>query len=414
MWAVRLLGDQKNTSIEIAKELERLSASEPHPETRSQLAASAKRFPAPVAIPIIKNLLMNDNDANDPDIPLQLWWAIESKAISDRSQVVSIFREEMIWKKKIVSQFILSRLAQRWMMEGGDENYAACSDMLKQAPSSNLAGPFVDGLQEGLRGRDVPILSPALVKSMKPYQALVDKEPLSFLLRQNDKTAIDAALKIIADDNAEVIERLAYIRVFGEINHPESVPVLLSLIESGRSSGAIKQAALEALPRYDDPQIGVRVTAAYPDKLRSEPMVRYAALALLACRQEWTMSLLEAIDRKKLPGEKFIAHTIDKADVPLPIARQLMLHPSPSILVAAAKLWPEVLSASAEEKNQQFERVSSLLKTGKGDAASGKLIFSGLCGRCHRMYGEGERVGPDLTGYDRKNMNDLFTNITRH
>jgi len=411
MWAVRLLGDQKNTSIEIAKELERLSATEPHPETRSQLAASAKRFPAPVAIPIIKNLLMNDNDATDPDIPLQLWWAIESKSISDRSLVVSLFRDGMIWKKKIVSQFILSRLAQRWMMEGGDENYAACADLLNQAPSSKLAGPFVDGLQEGLRGRDVSILSPALVKSMKPYQALMDKEPLSFSLRQDDKTAIDAALKIIADDNAEVIERLAYIRVFGEINHPESVPVLLKLIESGRSSGAIKQAALEALPRYDDPQIGVRVTAAYPDKLRSESMVRYAALALLACRQEWTMNLLEAIDRKKLPGEKFIAHTIDKADVPLPIAQQLMLHPSPSISAAVAKLWPEVVPASAEEKKQQLERVSQLLKTGAGDATSGKLIFSSLCGRCHRLFGEGERMGPNLTGYDRKNMNDLFTNI---
>lgn len=411
MWVVRLLGDQKDASKEIAEELIRLSASESHPETRSQLAASAKRFPARVAIPIIKNLLMNDNDASDPDIPLQLWWAIESKSISDRSQVVSLFRDGMIWKKEIVSQFILSRLAQRWMMEGGDENYAACADLLNQAPSSMLAGPFVDGLLEGLRGRDVATLSTALVKSMKPYQARMDKEPLSFLLRQSDKTAIEEASKIIADDNAEVIERLAYIRVFGEINHQESVPVLLKLIENGRSSGAIKQAALEALPRYDDPQIGVRVTSAYPDKLRSEPMVRYAALALLACRQEWTMNLLEAIDRKKLPGEKFIAHTIDKADVPFPIAQQLMLHPSPSMSATVAKLWPEVVPASAEEKNQQLKRVSQLLKTGKGDATSGKLIFSSLCGRCHRLFGEGERMGPDLSGYDRKNTNDLFTNI---
>ncbi len=411
MWAVRLLGDQKNTSIEIAKELERLSTSEPHPETRSQLAASAKRFPAHIAIPVIRNLLMNDSDASDPDIPLQLWWALESKSISDRSQVVSIFRNEKIWSKKIVSQFILSRLAQRWMMEGGDENYAACADILNQASSSKLATSFVDGLREGLRGRDVAALSTALVKSMKPYQALMDKEPLSFLLRQDDKRAIDAALKIITDDNAEVIERLAYIRVFGEINHPESVEVLLKLIESGRSSAAIKQAALEALPRYDDPQTGVRVTAAYPDKLRSEPMVRYAALSLLACRQEWTMNLLEAIDRKKLPGEKFIAHTIDKADVPFPIAQQLMLHPSPSISAAVTKLWPEVLPVSAEEKNQQMEKVSQLLKTGKGDAASGKLIFNSLCGRCHRLFGEGEHMGPELTGYDRKNLNDLFTNI---
>jgi putative heme-binding domain-containing protein len=33
------------------------------------------------------------------------------------------------------------------------------------------------------------------------------------------------------------------------------------------------------------------------------------------------------------------------------------------------------------------------------------------CGVCHQLFGEGGNIGPNLTGYDRSNVNDLVTNI---
>ena len=33
------------------------------------------------------------------------------------------------------------------------------------------------------------------------------------------------------------------------------------------------------------------------------------------------------------------------------------------------------------------------------------------CGACHRLFDEGGTLGPELTGYDRKNVGDLITNI---
>ena len=57
MWAVRLLGDANTVSSEVAMELLKLAIVEPHPEVRSQLAATAKRLPGNVAIPVIRNLL---------------------------------------------------------------------------------------------------------------------------------------------------------------------------------------------------------------------------------------------------------------------------------------------------------------------------------------------------------------------
>ncbi|MDH4093110.1 MAG: dehydrogenase, partial [Cyclobacteriaceae bacterium] len=403
MWAIRLLGDENKVSPAISVELSRLASVEPHAEVRSQLAATAKRLPGVQSIPIIKNLLMHHDDDDDADIPLQIWWALESKAVSDRKEVLAMFENSSIWEKQTVSESILGRLMQRWVIAGGDQNYAACSRLLKLAPSVKDAGPLINGLQEGLRGRDVTTLPAELVKALQPFQAEFGKESLALALRQGHREAIDKALLTIADDHAAIGERLSYIRIFGEVNRPESVPVLLKLLESGQSSAAIKQGSLEALPRYDNPKIGSRVVDAYPDKLRADPFVRAAALTLLASRKPWAVQLLNAIAREKKPGEKFIAHTIDKTDVPVEIVHQLTLLKDPDITETVSRLWPETAPVSQDERNSQITRVSQLLKSGAGDPLAGRLIFNSMCGRCHRLFEDGASLGPDLTGYDRKN-----------
>jgi putative membrane-bound dehydrogenase-like protein len=411
MWAVRLLGDANNVSSETAAELVKLAVQEPHPEVRSQLAATAKRLPGNVAIPIVRNLLTGHNDVDDPDIPLQIWWALESKAVSNRTEILAMFEDDDIWSSRTVKEVILARLMQRWIMEGGDENYAACTRLLELTPSPEQARPLIQGVEEGLRGREVITLSPDLVRALQPYLSKYGTAPLSMALRRGQRKEVIKALEVITDGRANVGERLAYIRIFGEIKQPECVPVLLQLVENNQSSGAIRQASLEALSGYENPEIGSRVTAAYPDKLRHDPDVRSAALYLLVQRKTWAELLLNAIDRKTKPGEKFIAHTIDKADVPEPVARQMLLLNDLSISETVNRLWPGLGPATSAEKNNRINQIAQLLKSGTGDAKKGHVIFSNRCANCHRLFDEGASIGPELTGYDRKNLSDLLTNM---
>jgi putative heme-binding domain-containing protein len=50
-------------------------------------------------------------------------------------------------------------------------------------------------------------------------------------------------------------------------------------------------------------------------------------------------------------------------------------------------------------------------RSGKGNPQAGKQIFQQTCGVCHRLFGEGNEIGPDLTGADRKNSESLLLNI---
>jgi putative heme-binding domain-containing protein len=47
----------------------------------------------------------------------------------------------------------------------------------------------------------------------------------------------------------------------------------------------------------------------------------------------------------------------------------------------------------------------------KADATKGHAIFNAICGQCHKLFGEGQSVGPDLTGSNRGNLDYLLDNV---
>ena len=410
LWSVRLCGEQGDIARALADELAEVAASEDHPEVRSQLAASAKKFPGNVSVSVIGNLLKHHDDSSDPDIPLQLWWALESQVDKHNDHVLGLFKDPGLWKATTVRRQLLERLMQRYAMQGDSAGFASCATLIQQAPAVDDVRILVNGLQEGLRGTEAS-LPVVLKQALEPYSKELNENSLAISLRQGNKSAVARALAIIADRAAPLSEKLAYVRVFGEISEPECVPVLLRVVENGQSSPALKQAALQALQRYDQDEIGQRIVKAYPDRLRSDPGVRLAALSLFTSRPAWARQLVNAIGREKLPGENFIAHTISRGDVPDHMVRQLKLLNDNAVTEMATRIWPDVRFASTTEKNRRITDITRILQTGTGAVSEGKKIYMNSCGPCHRLHDQGGTLGPDLTGYDRRNIAELLTNI---
>lgn len=401
LWTIRLLGDAGNVNPTVSAKLVNLSAAEPHAEVRSQLAATAKRLPARDAMPIIKNLLTHYDDSKDPDIPMQIWWAIESKAETDRELVLALFNDPAVWKQTTTQEFILSRLSQRYAMAGGAANYAAIVRQMELSPNKALTRLLVRGLKEGLRGSDVVGLSPELAHALKPYQDEFFGGPLALSLQQGDPQAVEQALAIIADEQANADHRLTYVQILGETDQPSSIPVLLALVENGRVSNALKQAAIVALRRYDQPDIGMRVLKAYPG-FRADAGLRAAAIDMASSRVVWTRELFRLIEQDK---------RISAADILDQQARRFQLLNDPEITATSNRLWPNVRPLDTEEKQARMSRYAHLIKSGKGDQAKGRMLFAIHCGICHRLFEEGGITAPDLTGYERSNLNTFLLNV---
>jgi cytochrome c oxidase cbb3-type subunit I/II len=44
------------------------------------------------------------------------------------------------------------------------------------------------------------------------------------------------------------------------------------------------------------------------------------------------------------------------------------------------------------------------------DASRGRVVFKKTCASCHLLYGEGGKIGPDLTGSNRANLDYILLN----
>ncbi len=402
LWAVRLIGDSGKASAALAGMLTKLADGEAHPEVRSQLACSARRFPARLTFDLLKSLVLNHEDAGDPDIPLLLWWAMEAKAGTDRDALVSFFSDPAVWQRKVVKDVILKRVMQRYVMAGTEPDYRVCVRLLEAAPSDEAGVALLNGLQEGLRGRNIIDLPADLVRSIQPYLAKSGDAGLLLGIRQGNREAIDQALKVVANPQDKISERLACIKALGEVKEPRAVPVLLSVVVSRQSSGALQQAILQSLRHFDREDIGQKIANAYPDILRADPDVRDAALSLFSSRPVWARQLLANITETR---------RIHKEDVSAAMVRKLLLLKDKDLSEKVQAVWPEVKLSSSSEINSQIARVTKAMKAGAGSVEKGKQLYTNLCGSCHHLFGEGGKIGPDLEAYDRGNFQELLLNI---
>jgi len=393
LWTVRLLADEKKVSPAVAYKLADLARTEPNIEVRSQLACSAKRLPADQALPIVVSLLTHQEDADDIHIPLLLWWALEDKTDVAGEEVVNLFAEESFWKNRIVAETIAERLMRRFALSGTRQELVLAARLLNLAPDDQSQGKLLAGFEEAFKGRSLSglpdELSAALTKAGGGSIALQ--------IRQGNKEAIATGLQQIASEKTAKADRIELVKTFGEVEQPEALPTLLTLLKSSKDTDLLA-AILSALQSYPETNIGTAIINRYHD---FDDDARETAQAVLSSRKIWSLQLLQAVAEGQ----------VDKASLPLDVVRKMTIHNDPKLSQLISQHWQDLEGASSAEMQQQIAKVSALIKGDSGDPYKGKVLFKGSCGKCHLLYGEGGRIGPDLTSYKRDDTLRILLNV---
>jgi putative heme-binding domain-containing protein len=92
------------------------------------------------------------------------------------------------------------------------------------------------------------------------------------------------------------------------------------------------------------------------------------------------------------------------------VVERLKLYQDPSITAVIQNVWGTTRQSS-KAKQERMASVSKMIGAGQGSASEGKKLFAATCATCHKLHGEGQTIGPDLTGYERDNLDFLLLSI---
>ena len=405
-WTVRLFCDSRKVSTATAERLATMARSEPSPLVRSQLACSAKRLPGEQALPIIAELLRHDEDVKDQHIPMLIWWALEDKAISSRVNVIELFNSPNSWQPAITREFILERLSRRYTDESGGAGLSTCAQLLQMAPDSESAGRLLEGIDQALAGRRLeqppPSLTAWFAKAWPEHTR--DTIYVQFGLRLGDTNARQTALGFLKNQNASESTRLSLIEVLAQTANPEDATLFLALMEEPKSE-KVRDASLMALRNYPQPEVAQTLIEKLP---RQGKKLQQRSLNLLCGRPQWAMLLVKSIE----------AGQIDAKEITLEHLKQMTALQNPELTQHIERRWGRIQANSGEEKRSSVNRLRLVLnpsgvvgRSGKGNVAEGKKVFQTTCGICHKLFGEGNTIGPDLTTADRKNTDYMLMQI---
>jgi putative membrane-bound dehydrogenase-like protein len=399
-WVVRLIGDgtlgwsDPWGESKLQARLVSLAKDEPDAQVRSQLASTAKRLPADWAVGLIGELLQHDQDVSDPHIPMLLWWALEAQ-FDDWSAVRSLVAQDRFWESPLVRDVILQRLIKRAALDPAPEGLTRAAELVRMAPNQQDQQLLLTGLNAAFQGRRLPELPAELSERLTAFRETLGNSGVVLALRQGATDAAAKAIDALRDGNVDLGVKIELVDTLGQIAVPETVPLLLQLaVGSGGAEPALQRGAIAALARYDDPQIPGRLLAGFANSISAEHELRDTACRTLVSRELWAADLVDHVNNWLLRPDQ----------VPRDVQQRLYAFESPDLRAATIKAFGPPPGKSSEAKEAEMIRYLREIPKDSGDPRAGALLYTKKCAQCHRLYGEGGLVGPELDGYERGNL----------
>jgi putative membrane-bound dehydrogenase-like protein len=409
-WAIRFLSDawpldtvlsrrpvgraEVNASPEILRDFARLAKEDSSGLVRLALASTLQRLPISQRLELASPLLAHEEDANDHNLPLLIWYGLIPAGELDPAGLARL---------AVNSGIPLTRkLIARRLGEDVEKNPAPLNELLEAARSRSAAfqADLLNGLSDALIGwrqarKPAAWDGLASLIANSPDPALRDRaRDLSVLF--GDGRALEEVRKVALDKAAALEARKVALQTLID----SRAPGLRALCEQLLPEEFINSVAVRGLASFDDPAIGAEMVKVYRRFHASE---RGQLLSALASRASFATALLDAVAQKKIPRDDMTAFH----------ARQIRSLNDPVLDRKLAATWGE-LRDSPQDKQQSIRLWKSRLTKdtlAKADLGQGRVVFNAVCGACHTLYGEGGKVGPDLTGGGRDNLDYLLENI---
>lgn len=392
-WAVRLAGETKKYDI-----IRSVSKTEKDPWVLGAIASTATQIPVNERPEILASLAKGP--VFTQQAPRLLYWYAVEPVIASNPQWTRSFLIEA--KDPLWVRFAAKRIAQNRSYSNNQDGTNWVLDLLL---GGTLKGDSIEaclaGLNESLGLPGNPTCDKEKVSSLLDLSK-ESKEPgiLSEAAKLAQLAKSDRAwglTKRIVDDGALSLELRKVI-----LSQPLVKPGddEIQWLRKKNEDKELRLSSWVTRARFRDESL--------PDDILKQwkslgLIERQQALEFLAERPVWAGKLLDQLE----------SGNIAPRDLPVHVARQISSLNDKEIGARLEKAWGTVRKPQGDKaaRFQEWRTKLQAIDLKNADLTSGARVFEQSCGACHKLFGKGADLGPELTGGQRQNMEYWLENL---
>jgi putative heme-binding domain-containing protein len=211
-----------------------------------------------------------------------------------------------------------------------------------------------------------------------------------------DRDALATLRQTAGNPAARVEDRHAALQMMMDVQAEGLLSQLRALI----ADRAMRGMALRGLAAFNDPGTPALILQHYP---MLDDAAKADAVQTLASRPGYALALLDGMEKG----------TVARRDLSAFTARQLFGFNDKRLTEKLNTVWGSIRPA-AKDKAALLARYKALVPPDalrKADLASGRKVFDKTCAKCHVLFNEGGKIGPELTGSQRTNPDYILTKV---
>lgn len=393
-WAITLLCEDRNPSDSTLRKFVDLARNGNSPLVRLSLASALQRLDERRRWDLAAALAGRSEDSHDANLPLMIWYGSEPLVHDDLRRFADFAVTAGLSRVRINAA---RRIADSQTPALGLEYLA---QHLAKPLDESVARDLLTGILQGVQGKRQLMMPPgwrtAFTRLSASSDSTIQDQAVRLAVVFKDQPAL-ADLRTVANDRAAPADR-----------RNRAIDALVGQRVSGFDSDLLRMlnepnvrpSALRGLASYQSPDTAKVILSLYE---KMPPADRQNAQLTLASRRQWARLLLDAVSKDRIKASELTAYAV----------RQMRSLGDEQLTDTLARHWGG-LRETSKDKAQRIKSIKRWLSTSKleqADLTNGSKLFRKHCGSCHRLFGEGGTVGPDITGAQRHNLDYMLENI---
>jgi len=408
-WGVRAAGNFKRVEPALREKIVSL-AHDPAPDVRLQVAIAARKIEGIEPVSLLTQVLSNSGE--DKLIPHIVWQNLHPLLEEHAPQFIALAAQSDLKASpglaKILPRVIDRVIARKhpdptpivalfaMLSEGKNADPAAAQQCLAMLAGKIQTRELGTEQLAALR----PKLEPALAKILSgPANTPLHLDAALLATTWLDPSGVAAVRKVFATAELPENRRLQALDALVAAKDPALLDAVAPALGDRKAgSPAFRSMTLASLGRLEDPRVGEIVLANYP---QFEADIQPKAIELLTQRAAWSKLLLAAIAKKEIPASVLNVNQVTK----------LLSSKDEDLVKAVRAGWGTVRTERNPKREEVIAQMRQFIRSTPGDALAGHAVFKKVCGQCHKIYGEGQEVGPDITLNGRSSFEQLLSNV---